>query len=77
MISNAVHVLENLGSGTWEFYEHPGMLIAGEEGGWHIGAEDDSIYRDAVTKALTSEALKEVIKRRKIRLIGYDDLQAW
>jgi predicted glycoside hydrolase/deacetylase ChbG (UPF0249 family) len=77
MVANGVEVLENLGPGTWQFYEHPGMLTEGTEAHWHIGAEDDASYRDAVTKALTSEKLKEVIKRRKIKLIGYKDLKFW
>jgi len=77
MISNAVNVLENIGSGTWQFYEHPGMIIEGVESHWHIGAEDDARYRDAVTKALVSEQIQEVIKRRNIKLIGYRDLKFW
>jgi predicted glycoside hydrolase/deacetylase ChbG (UPF0249 family) len=77
MASNAVEVLENLGPGTYETYDHPGMIIEGEELAWHIGAEDDGYYRDAVTKALTDKRLQEVIKRRDIKLIGYKDLQFW
>ena len=77
MISNAVEVLNNLKPGTWDFYDHPGMLIEGEEMAWHIGAEDDAIYRDRVTRALMSEKLKEVIERRDIKLIGYKDLKFW
>jgi len=77
MIASAVKVLENIEPGTWQFYEHPGMIIEGEEGAWHIGAEDDAIYRDAVTKALTSNRLKDVIERRNIELIGYKDLKFW
>ena len=74
MISNAVTVLENLGPGTWEFYDHPGYIIEGEEMAWHIGAERDGLYRAAVTKALTSEKLREVVKRRGIKLVGYRDI---
>jgi predicted glycoside hydrolase/deacetylase ChbG (UPF0249 family) len=77
MAANAVKVLENLGPGTYETYDHPGMIIEDEELGWHIGAENDGIYRDAVTKALTDKRLQEVINRRNIKLIGYKDLQFW
>jgi hypothetical protein len=77
MISTAVNVLENLSPGTWDFYDHPGMIIEGVELAWHIGAEDDGIYRDKVTKALISKQLKEVIERRNIQLIGYRDLKFW
>ena len=77
MISSAVRVLENLGPGTWQVVEHPGMIIEGEEGAWHFGAEWDAGYRDATTKALVSNRLQEVIKRRDIQLIGYRDLTFW
>lgn len=77
MIASAVNVLENLKPGTWEVYEHHGMLIEGEEPHWHIGAENDAQYRDLVTKALTSQELKEVIERINIKLIGYCDLKFW
>jgi predicted glycoside hydrolase/deacetylase ChbG (UPF0249 family) len=77
MIANAVAVLDNLGPGTWECYEHPGLLNDSTEAHWHYGAEDDAAYRDATTKALTSDRLKEVIARRNIQLIGYRDLKFW
>lgn len=77
MISTAVKVLDNLSPGTWDFYDHPGMIIEGEELAWHIGAEGDGIYRDRVTKALISDQLQEVIKRRNIQLLGYRDLKFW
>ncbi len=77
MISTAVEVLENLGPGTWQIYEHPGMIITGEEGAWHIGAEDDAVYRDAVTQALISKQVQEVVQRRNITLMGYKDLKPW
>ena len=77
MATHAVSVLEELGPGTYETYDHPGMIIEGEELAWHIGAENDGLYRAAVTKALMDPRLKEVIKRREIQLIGYRDLQFW
>ncbi len=77
MVASAVNILENLGPGTWEVYEHPGMIIEGEEQHWHIGAVGNAAYRDLVTKALVSKELKEVIKRRNIKLIGYNDLKFW
>jgi predicted glycoside hydrolase/deacetylase ChbG (UPF0249 family) len=77
MATHAVSVLEDLEPGTYETYDHPGMIIEGEELAWHIGAENDGLYRAAVTKALTDKRLKEVIDRRGIQLIGYRDLQFW
>lgn len=77
MVASAVNVLGNLKPGTWEVYDHPGMIIEGEEPHWHIGSEGDAAYRDLVTKALVSKELKEVIKRRNIKLVGYRDLKFW
>jgi predicted glycoside hydrolase/deacetylase ChbG (UPF0249 family) len=77
MASHAVSVLEELGPGTYETYDHPGMIIKGEELAWHIGAENDGFYRAAVTRALIDPRLQEVIDRRGIQLIGYRDLQFW
>ena len=77
MALHAVSVLEELGPGTYQTYDHPGMILEGEEPAWHIGAENDGLYRAAVTKALTDPRLKEVIDRREIQMIGYRDLQFW
>lgn len=76
-INNAVRILENLDPGTWDFYEHPGMDTPELRNVWHIGDEDVAFARDAVTKALTSVKLRDVIERRKIKLIGYRDLKFW
>ena len=62
---------------TWQFIDHPGMIVPDVKAAWHIGAENDAAYRDAVTKTFTSEKIKEVIRRRKIKLIGYNDLKFW
>lgn len=77
MIVNAVTVLNNLDPGTYMTYDHPGMIIEGQELAWHYGAEDDGIYRDKVTKALISKQLREVIESKNIKLIGYKDLKFW
>jgi predicted glycoside hydrolase/deacetylase ChbG (UPF0249 family) len=74
MVVNAVQVLETLGPGTYEFIDHPGGLIQGEEMAWHIGAENDALYRDAVTRALIHRSLRDVVRRRGIELIGYRDI---
>jgi len=76
-ISSAVNVLENIGPGTWEFYDHPGLDTPEMRNVWHIGDEDVAVSRDAVTKAFTSDKIKQVISRRKIKLIGYKDLKPW
>jgi len=76
-IATAVHVLENIGPGTWECYEHPGLDTPEMREVWHIGDEDVAFSRDAVTKAFTSDKVKQVIKRRNIKLVGYKDLKIW
>lgn len=76
-IKNAVDVLENLGPGTWQFVDHPGMDTPEMRLVWHIGDEDVAVSRDAVTKAFMSSKVKEVISRRKIKPIGYKDLKLW
>ena len=35
-----------------------------------------AIHRNAVTNALTSKTVKEIIKKRNIKLISYGDLTA-
>ncbi|MBN2413457.1 ChbG/HpnK family deacetylase [candidate division KSB1 bacterium] len=73
----AVHVLEKIWKGTWECYDHPGLDTPEMRNVWHIGDEDVAFSRDAVTKAFTSDKVKEIIKRRNIKLIGYKDLKIW
>jgi predicted glycoside hydrolase/deacetylase ChbG (UPF0249 family) len=78
MIENAVTVLEGLGPGSYQTYEHPALLKSSDERPWyHPGAEDDALYRDTSTRALMSEAVKDVVKRRNIKLIGFRDLKFW
>ena len=74
MVVHAVEVLEHLKAGTYEVYTHPALLAEEAGAEWPIGAGMDPFYRDASTKALMDPALREVIGRRKIRLIGYRDL---
>jgi predicted glycoside hydrolase/deacetylase ChbG (UPF0249 family) len=69
-----VKLLEGLKPGTWILVEHPGldtpeMRSMGHEGYWNVAA-----HRDGVTRAFTSPKVKEVIKKRKIKLISYSDL---
>ena len=77
MVDHAVDMLNNLGPGTWECYEHPGKIVEGYEPAWQVGAEEDAIYRAAVTEALTDPRLKEALRRNRIKLIGYDQLRSW
>jgi predicted glycoside hydrolase/deacetylase ChbG (UPF0249 family) len=76
-IENAVRILEGLGPGTYQFVDHPGMDTPEMRNVWHVGDEHVAVWRHAVTKAFTSERVKEVILRRKIKLVGYRDLKFW
>jgi hypothetical protein len=67
-------ILEGLQPGIWILVEHPGldtpeMQTLGHKGYWNVAA-----HRDGVTKAFTSEKVKEVIKRRNIQLLSYRDV---
>jgi predicted glycoside hydrolase/deacetylase ChbG (UPF0249 family) len=77
MVEHAVHIIDNLTPGTYECVTHPCLLAQGKQSHWHIGAEDDARYRDATTRALVDDRLKEIIKKHRIRLIGYRDLKFW
>ena len=73
-VAALVKLIEGLKPGTWILVEHPGldtpeMRAMGHKGYWNVAA-----HRDAVTKAFTSRKVKEVIKKRKIKLISYSDL---
>jgi len=76
-IANAIKTLQNLKTGTWQVVEHPGLDTPEMRGIWHIGDEDVAFQRDGVTKALTDERVKQIIKERRIKLIGYRDLKLW
>jgi len=67
--------LEKLQPGLWLLVEHPGldtpeMQAMGHEGYSNVGAD-----RNGVTYAFTSKKVKEVIKRRGIKLLSYGDLK--
>ncbi len=70
-----VEALEKLGPGTWLFVEHPGTDTPEMRAMGHKGYEDVAADRDGVTRALTSEKVKAVVKARGIKLISYADLK--
>lgn len=73
-INHAVIVLENLGNGTYLFVEHPGLNTPELQNVWDSIDHDVGTSRGAVTEALCSEKIKEMIKKKKIKLIGYKDM---
>src|SRR5687768_17262090 len=69
-----VKVLEELRAGTWLIVEHPAFDTPEMRNIGHKGYENVAADRAGVTRAFLSPRVKEVIERRKIRLIGYADL---
>ncbi|HIC88560.1 MAG TPA: hypothetical protein EYP04_04060 [Anaerolineae bacterium] len=70
-----VAILENLSPGLWIFVDHPGFDTPEMRALGHPGYESVAAERAGVTRALTSKRVKEVIERKKIKLIGYRDLK--
>lgn len=69
-----VELLENMKPGVWVLVEHPAYDTPEMRAIFHKGYENVAADRAGVTRAFTSTKVREVIARRKIQLIGYDDL---
>ena len=71
-------ILENLNGGLWEVGCHPGLdtlemrAIKTSPGDPNIRM---AIHRAAVTRALTSKKVKQIIKKRNIKLLSYRDIR--
>lgn len=75
-IASFIKMLEGLEAGqTYLFVDHPGFDTPEMRAIHHIGYEDVAVDRQGVTDAWTSPRVREVIKARGIRLIGYRDLR--
>jgi predicted glycoside hydrolase/deacetylase ChbG (UPF0249 family) len=66
-----IELLEGLRPGTWMIVEHPALDTPEMRSIGHKGYENVAADRAGVTRAFTSASVKEVIARRKIRLISY------
>ena len=66
-----IELLEGLRPGTWMIVEHPALDTPEMRSIGHKGYEDVAADRAGVTRAFTSARVKEVIARRKIKLISY------
>ena len=69
-----VRVLEGLSPGTWLFVDHPALDTPEMRATGHVGYETVAVDRQGVTDAWTSPAVRAVVTRRSIELIGYKDL---
>ncbi len=67
--------LEKLKPGLWLLVEHPGKDTAEMRSIGHKGYEHVANDREGVTRAFTSEEVKEVIQRRNIKLMSYGDFR--
>lgn len=68
--------LEKLTPGTWIIVEHPGVDTEEMRAMGHKGYENVGADRAGVTRAFTSDKVKQVVKDRGIRLISHLDLPA-
>ena len=69
-----VELIEKLAPGKWLVVEHPALDTPEMRQIGHKGYENVAVHRAAVTYAFTSSKVKEAVARRKIKLIGYDDV---
>lgn len=67
--------LEALKPGTYLFVEHPAQATAEMESVGHKGYETVSADREGVRQVYTSSEVKEAVRRLKIKLVSYADLQ--
>jgi len=74
-IANFAGELENLRPGLYMHVEHPGMDTPEMRAIGHRGYYTVAEERDAVTKVFTSERVKEAVRKKGIRLIGYNGLR--
>lgn len=70
-----VEALEKLGPGTWRYGDHPALDQPESRAIFHKGYTHVAQDRDAVVKLLTADKVKEVIRRRGIKLITNRDLK--
>ncbi|MBM4089517.1 MAG: ChbG/HpnK family deacetylase [Planctomycetes bacterium] len=67
--------LESLTPGLWLLVEHPARDTPEMRAIGHKGYEHVANDREGVTRAFTSEKVKEVVQRKNIRLMSYGDFK--
>ncbi len=67
-------MLKSLTPGTYLFVEHPAYDTPEVQAVHHIGYTAVATDRQGVTDMLTSDRVKEAIRRLNIRCISYADL---
>lgn len=71
-----LNLLEKLRPGDWLLVEHPAYDTPESRGLGHKGYENVASDRANVRRAMTSDRVLKVVKSRRIKLIGYDELPA-
>ena len=66
-----VRIVEGLTPGTWLLVDHPGLDTPEMQGIGHVGYENVAADRAGVTRAFTSDKVKQAIQRRQVRLMSY------
>lgn len=74
MEENLAKIMEELQPGVWILVEHPGLNTAEMRSMGHTGYWNVATHRDGVTRAFTSEKVKNIIRKRRIRLASYGDI---
>jgi chitin disaccharide deacetylase len=74
--SNLVAAIEALEPGTYLVIEHPGVDTEEMRAMGHKGYENVAADRAGVTRALTSEKVKQAIRAKGVKLISHLDLPA-
>jgi len=74
-ISSFMAMLNGLKPGnTYHFLDHPGLDSPELRAIYHIGYEGVAVDRQGVTDTWTNRQVKELIKKKGIKLISYKDL---
>lgn len=73
-IAGLVKLLEGLKPGLWLLLDHPGLDVPEMQAIGHKGYEEVALDRQGVTDMFTSAKVKEVIDRRRIKLVSYADV---
>jgi chitin disaccharide deacetylase len=74
-ISSFIAMLNDLTPGhTYHFLDHPGLDSPELRAIYHIGYEGVAVDRQGVTDTWTNKEVKEVIRKKEIKLISYKEL---
>jgi predicted glycoside hydrolase/deacetylase ChbG (UPF0249 family) len=71
---NFISNLDALTPGVWLFVDHPGYDTEEMKGVGHVGYENVGFDREGVTKAFTSQRVKDAIEENGIKLVSYKEV---